>query len=474
MEKKYFKNIIISFAVIFILSIILHRTLINDAAMNWTCLLFAVLILIYRTRIGKVKGIIVFFIAIFLALIMFGMREISKEVCIVSMGLYTFIFFLKSLMRKYFEEIETFEKQLEEKQRERVAIEKSYWEEETQHKIVAGETKKITQLYGTLKEMNKLTLDSMAEVIGETVMKIVRYSFSASLEEVRCILLLKKETDFYIAYSFGYEEELLRVGQMKTVSEILRYINDNKDLMIVEERQTSGVLEYSGIGSKSVLYQPLYVGDKLRGVLMISSNKNNIFNEKQIGDVRILASQAALALEKVYLYEEIAHLSITDSLTGLYVHRYFQEKLESEIGRSAKDNKEISVIMSDIDFFKKVNDVYGHAAGDYVLKTIGLILKINTTSTETIARYGGEEFVIVLPETDKTHAIARAEMIRKTVEDFNFKFNGTDIKITLSLGVATLPVDAMTRRELIGRADQAMYVAKLSGRNRVETAGFLY
>ena len=207
---------------------------------------------------------------------------------------------------------------------------------------------------------------------------------------------------------------------------------------------------------------------------MISSNKNNIFNEKQIGDVRILASQAALALEKVYLYEEIAHLSITDSLTGLYVHRYFQEKLESEIGRSAKNNKEISVIMSDIDFFKKVNDVYGHAAGDYVLKTIGLILKINTTSTETIARYGGEEFVIVLPETDKTHAIARAEMIRKTVEDFNFKFNGTDIKITLSLGVATLPVDAMTRRELIGRADQAMYVAKLSGRNRVETAGFLY
>jgi len=191
-----------------------------------------------------------------------------------------------------------------------------------------------------------------------------------------------------------------------------------------------------------------------------------LFSEKQIDSIKILSSQIAIAMEKVHLYEEVSKMSITDSLTGLHVHRYFQEKLENELKRTSRYGENLSLVMSDIDFFKNINDTYGHLAGDYILKTIAIILKNSTTPVDTVARYGGEEFVIIMPNTDKDAGHMRAVKIRKEVEKYRFVFKNTPIKVTMSFGVAAYPGDAITRRSLIDKADKALYRAKEEGRNR--------
>jgi diguanylate cyclase (GGDEF)-like protein len=172
-------------------------------------------------------------------------------------------------------------------------------------------------------------------------------------------------------------------------------------------------------------------------------------------------------MEKVFLYEEVTMISKIDSLTGLYVHREFQERLENELKRCARYQKELALIMGDIDFFKKMNDYYGHLAGDDVLKTIALILKNNTDAVDSVARYGGEEFVIILPDSDKKKAFQKAETIRKSIENYEFAYKGTKMGVTMSFGVAAYPGDATTRRAIIDKADKALYKAKETGRNKV-------
>jgi len=160
-------------------------------------------------------------------------------------------------------------------------------------------------------------------------------------------------------------------------------------------------------------------------------------------------------------------MSVTDSLTGLTVHRHFQEEMELELKRTSRYGGKLAIVMADIDFFKKINDTYGHLAGDFILKTIALILKNHTAQADTVARYGGEEFVIVFPDTDKDAAHMKAVRIRKDIESYKFMFNGQQIKVTMSMGVASFPADAELRRDLIEKADKALYKAKEEGRNRV-------
>ncbi|SNR87198.1 sensor domain-containing diguanylate cyclase [Desulfurobacterium atlanticum] len=160
---------------------------------------------------------------------------------------------------------------------------------------------------------------------------------------------------------------------------------------------------------------------------------------------------------------KIKILAETDSLTGLYNRRKIFERLEEEIARCERYGNPLSVIIFDIDFFKKVNDTYGHLIGDKVLKEIAKILKSNTRKPDIAGRYGGEEFIIILPHTDTEGAIKLAEKIRKLIENHNF---GIGRKITISAGVTSyIPRDTVD--SLISRADQALYKAKAEGRSRV-------
>lgn len=161
--------------------------------------------------------------------------------------------------------------------------------------------------------------------------------------------------------------------------------------------------------------------------------------------------------------KQLQHLAITDVVTGLRNHRFFQEVLNSEVERSQRHNRKLSLIMTDIDHFKKFNDSFGHPEGDRALALVGQILQQEVRTVDTVARYGGEEFAIVLPETDLAQTKEVCERLRQAIESADTL--GPDKRLTISLGAAEYRIDEPTQ-SLIERADQALYKSKNSGRNR--------
>ncbi|MDB4981204.1 MAG: diguanylate cyclase [Myxococcales bacterium] len=171
-------------------------------------------------------------------------------------------------------------------------------------------------------------------------------------------------------------------------------------------------------------------------------------------------------IENAY-HEEIYRLTTIDGLTQIFNKRYFLETIEREIARSQRYRRELSLVMFDIDHFKKVNDTYGHLAGDYVLKHLAQAVKTRIRREDCFARYGGEEFSIVLPEIDGLNAKPFAEKIRQLVEATEFRFENTAMPVTISMGVATMDAESVDAQALVKRADERLYEAKSSGRNRV-------
>jgi diguanylate cyclase (GGDEF)-like protein len=171
-------------------------------------------------------------------------------------------------------------------------------------------------------------------------------------------------------------------------------------------------------------------------------------------------------IENAY-HEEIYRLTTIDGLTQIYNKRYFIETLEREIGRAHRYRRELSLIMFDIDKFKPINDTYGHLAGDHVLKQLASVIKTRIRREDILARYGGEEFAIILPEIDRHNALVFAEKIRVLVENAVFRFEDTDIPVTISIGVASIANEVQEPHEFIRLADENLYEAKSQGRNRV-------
>ena len=172
-------------------------------------------------------------------------------------------------------------------------------------------------------------------------------------------------------------------------------------------------------------------------------------------------------------FEHQYKLATTDGLTQLYNHRYFQEQMQMQIANASRYGNEFSLIIVDIDHFKKFNDTYGHQAGDAVLRQVAQTLKMNTRMTDIVCRYGGEEMSIILTNTDRQEAIMNAKRMCNEVAKKMFKLNATDTThVTISLGVSTFPQDGETSQQLVEVADQGLYYAKEHGRNQVGLAEF--
>ncbi|AKT35993.1 GGDEF domain-containing protein [Chondromyces crocatus] len=166
-------------------------------------------------------------------------------------------------------------------------------------------------------------------------------------------------------------------------------------------------------------------------------------------------------------HEEIYRMTIIDGLTQIYNKRYLLEALEREIIRGRRHTRELAALLFDIDHFKRINDVHGHLAGDFVLKEVARVVQSRIRRDEVFARYGGEEFAIILPETTQEGAVALAETLRQKVAEHLFVFQADSIRVTISIGVATLQETDRGASDLIKRSDEKLYQAKNSGRNRV-------
>jgi diguanylate cyclase (GGDEF)-like protein len=181
----------------------------------------------------------------------------------------------------------------------------------------------------------------------------------------------------------------------------------------------------------------------------------------------IVAHQLSLQLARVHFYEAVESLAITDTLTGLFVRRYFLELATEELLRSTRHCLPCTVIMVDLDFFKTKNDTYGHLVGDVVLREVSQLLRKNLREVDLIARYGGEEFILLLIETDPEQALPVAERLRQLVEVHPIRAYDETLTQTVSLGLACFPEDGPELQTLIEHADEALYAAKRAGRNRV-------
>ena len=228
--------------------------------------------------------------------------------------------------------------------------------------------------------------------------------------------------------------------------------------------------------TKSFISIPLKIDNRTIGVLNITDKiTGEVFSEDDLRLLQSFANYASIAIERAKLFqmsEDLRKISITDSLTGLLNRRYFQKRLNEELERSKRHNHPLSLIMIDIDDFKPFNDSRGHVAGDSALKAVAKAIRDTVRTIDVVSRYGGEEFSVILPQTDKESSSIIAERIRSEVERISLP----DLQIptgslTISLGLASYPVDAIDLTGLINSADRALYRAKAMGKNRVCVCG---
>jgi diguanylate cyclase (GGDEF)-like protein len=221
---------------------------------------------------------------------------------------------------------------------------------------------------------------------------------------------------------------------------------------------------------RAVLAAPIVVERQMVGIVRLNGFEPGLFS---VGDLRILESLsvlASLALENLQLLNRLQEGAIRDNLTGLYTHRFFQERLADEILREGRYQTDFCLLLLDVDHFKRYNDTYGHAAGDQVLVRVSQILQESVRSVDLVARYGGEEFIVILPQTNLGQARELAESLRQRIESEPFAFGSEATMqehVTVSIGLSGFPHEATIASQLVRVADTRLYQAKQSGRNRV-------
>jgi two-component system cell cycle response regulator len=254
-----------------------------------------------------------------------------------------------------------------------------------------------------------------------------------------------KPADLVILSLSGSFDALRLVGQLRS-AEVSRFA---PILLIAAEEEMSRLAKGLDLGANDYILRPI--------------DRNEL-----VARVRTQVRRKRLQDRLQENYQRSLALALTDSLTGLYNRRYFSAHLEGLMTRIGEGAQGAAVLMLDVDFFKKVNDTYGHAAGDSVLREVALRLARNVRGFDLVARYGGEEFVVVMPETTLPIATMVAERLRAAIADKPVATGdiGREIPVSISIGIAATQEHDDNSRALLERADEALYEAKATGRNR--------
>jgi diguanylate cyclase (GGDEF)-like protein len=223
----------------------------------------------------------------------------------------------------------------------------------------------------------------------------------------------------------------------------------------------------------SLICIPLSSKSRKFGLILIEHKNKNTFNEENLRLVTTICKSVSMAIENAELYESLQELATTDGLTGVYNRVYFHQKFESEFKMAKELGYDLTLVILDIDFFKKFNDTYGHMFGDVVLKSVAQTVKNNLRAKDTVARFGGEEFVIILPRTTVQEAFEKVEFLRHKIANNIVRDNVIAASVTASFGIACYPETSDNEIELIRDADNALYKAKDSGRNCIKIAKYI-
>jgi diguanylate cyclase (GGDEF)-like protein len=293
------------------------------------------------------------------------------------------------------------------------------------------------------------------------------------------LLMLDENTqELYFEIAIGSGAEKLRDVRLKLGEGVAGWVAQHGEPLLVENtaqdsRFTPKVDELTHTETRSIVCVPIKAHDHVLGVIeLVNALGKPSFGAEDIPILKSLADYAAIALENARYVQRIHELTITDDCTALFNARHLNFVLDTEIYRSNRYGYEFSIVFIDLDHFKQVNDAHGHLVGSKLLWMIGDTIKGHLRMIDYAFRYGGDEFVVLLPQTSKENALMVVRRVRDLLTNrVFFSEEKMNIKVTASFGVASFPVDGRTRKELLRKADEAMYIVKNSTRNNIALAG---
>ncbi|MDR1511535.1 MAG: sensor domain-containing diguanylate cyclase [Endomicrobium sp.] len=333
-------------------------------------------------------------------------------------------------------------------------------------------SKEIILINYEISENKKMIVDLTQRIRDFKEIGKIFQSLQASSVERK---IIEKSED--IAYKFigkgswklkKYEDNDVLASYIKSTSLPLMIrdaTNDNRFLFLRQQNSSNKM---------SFIATSIKFNEVFWGILQGSSNIKNFFSEHDLRQLSLLSGIVSTVLDNFYLCKQLQTLAITDGLTGLYNQTYFKEILREEIDRSRSNRFPLSLGILDVDFFKNINDRYGHQSGDSILRQVSSILRSRFRRTDFVARYGGEEFAFVMLRTNSREAVKILEHIRLKIEKQSFflpieSLYPIQIKITVSIGFASLTGNShISEEKFIKNVDSALYKAKQLGRNRVE------
>ncbi|MDQ7821886.1 MAG: diguanylate cyclase [Candidatus Eremiobacteraeota bacterium] len=352
-----------------------------------------------------------------------------------------------------------------------IAIESAQLHEDKEQSLmmtrsVNEKLEKTVRQLSALNELGKslgssLKMDDTLNFIGEKMKHIIDFqSF--------IIFTVKKDVEVELIPQrcVSPYAELFKNITIKVSEGVLGWVVSQKKPLLLEDTRESrlpNVVEHE----RSAIIVPMIVENDVIGAFYVGNAQPHYYDEESLKLVSTVTYQTAMAIKNAELFERTIALAITDGVTGLYTHRYFQERILEACKEYERTLKCFSLIMLDTDHFKQYNDTLGHPEGDKLLREIAALIKSYTRDSDLVCRYGGDEFSVILKESDKANAIKTAQRIR---EAFQFRFHTYKVKVTASIGVSSFPEDATTKVDLVTAADAALYKSKKGGRNSVNFA----
>jgi len=331
---------------------------------------------------------------------------------------------------------------------------------------------RYNNLKKVIEDLNRsLKLDAVIQVLSSTVYSLISNSSGTAL----FYLVDNQCQKLILIHSIKDDSDLVVMSKEGDIFD--HWVLRHSSQLIIENLKNDFRFDSDSIGCTemrpvlSLISSPLISHNSLLGLLRLESREKGSFNQDDLRFLSLVSDLGAVALENSLLFQKTQDLAIHDDLTRLFTKAYFINRLKEESKRCLRIDQNLSLMMIDIDFFKQYNDKFGHTAGDIVLKKIASLLKLSLSEYDSlICRFGGEEFLIMFPGINKQKAQGIAEILRKRVQVENIVLRRQETHITVSIGVASLPIDTKDEDDLVQKADKAMYNAKSKGRNKVCSA----
>lgn len=323
----------------------------------------------------------------------------------------------------------------------------------------------VQRSYATLKILNEESsklLSSLNENV--TVQNLIEGAYRIAPAGI--IFFIVKGTEAEILHGKDLPPRESKTFSIKGT--VLDLAARNKEPVYISDVRNyrSPIMPFKMDKVNSVFLLPMFYERNLLGILALLLEKVNALSPYQVELLEVLGNQASTSIANARFYAEIERLAVTDGLTGLFNHKQFQERLAQEFNRTDRFPDPLSLLLIDIDFFKKINDTYGHPVGDLVLKRVAGIINKTIRNIDIAARYGGEEFAVILAGTGEKGAKNMAERMRRAVMDVGFTSGNNTFNVTVSIGISTNESGVGKKEELVERADKALYYAKEHGRNQ--------